>query len=259
MGLIDDVKKIIDSSERILIVTGAGISTGANIPDFRSKGGLYEMVGEKFGLADPTMIFDINYFLSNPSIFYEFAPTLVKDYQPTAAHKYIAELEKDHKVTVLTQNIDGLHIKAGSGNVITAHGTMAKTRCLTCGNVEDHPNYNGNVITCEMCGGLMKPDVVFFNEQLPNSFYDFYDNWGDYNFDLMIVVGTGLNVYPVAGLVFKINRYVKNTIYITKVGNERLNSIRITEDIQKVFKKLSKKGLLGFNIELDIFNFNLKL
>ncbi len=255
MDLVEQTKELIDKSSSILVVTGAGISTGAGIPDFRSEGGLYDMVRKKFNLEDPTQIFDIGYFINNPSLFYEIAHYLTKDFKPTTAHKYIADLEKDHSVTVLTQNIDGLHIKAGSKNVIPAHGTMNEAYCLNCGHKEKNPPYNGYVLTCEICGGLMKPTVVFFRESLPRSFFEFYENWRDYNFDLLLVVGTGLEVYPVAGLVYEVNKYINDTIYVTKNSKSYLNAtIRVTEDIQKFFKKLIKPKKNGFLPFINFFD-----
>lgn len=253
MDLVEQTRELIEKSDSILVVTGAGISTGAGIPDFRSEGGVYDIVRKKFNLNEPTDIFNIQYFVNNPSLFYEFAPYLIKDYKPTIAHKYIAELEKDHKVIVLTQNIDGLHMKAGSTNVIHAHGTMNEAYCLNCGNRESNPPYNGSVLTCEICGGLMKPTVVFFNESLPKGFYEFYEDWRSYNFDLLIVIGTGLDVYPVSGLVHEINSFIKDTVYVTKHSDAYLQTtIKVTEDIQKFFKKLMKPKKNGF---LPFINF----
>jgi len=242
MDLIEQTKNLIDNSKSILVVTGAGISTGAGIPDFRSENGLYEIVRKRFNIEDPTLIFDVSYFVHNPSMFYQVAPALSKEYEPTIAHKYIASLEENHNVVVLTQNIDGLHEKAGSTNVICAHGTMSEAYCLTCGHKEYNPPYDGRILFCELCGGLMKPSVVFFSESLPETFYNFSYNWKNYNFDLMIVIGTGLEVYPVAGLVLNMSRVI-NTIYITKVGNPLLiTKLNIMEDIQKFFKKLARSN-----------------
>lgn len=247
MELIEQTKRLIDAAQNILVATGAGISTGAGIPDFSSEDGLYEAVKKKFNLSNPRLVFDINYFVNNPAMFYEFAPELANEYSPTIAHKYIAELEKNHKVVVLTQNIDGLHRKAGSTTVIDAHGTIAEAYCLQCGYQDKNPSYNGEVLYCEQCGGLMKPSVVFYSEQLPASFYKFYENWKEYNFDLMLVIGTGLEVYPVAGLVHRISKEVKNTIYITKKGSNTLKPIiRVQEDIQQFFKKLKKIKNLNY-------------
>jgi NAD-dependent deacetylase len=243
MDYINETKNLIEKAKNILVVSGAGISTAAGIPDFRSSGGLYEMVSKKYNLQDPTIVFDIDYFMKDPSLFYKLSPNLQKDYEPTIAHKYIAQLEKDHEVTILTQNIDGLHQKAGSTNVIAAHGSMTRVRCLSCGHIEEEPVYTGDVLTCELCGGLMKPDVVFFGEGLPQQFHHFYENWRNYKFDLLFIVGTGLQVYPVAGLVQNISQFIKDTIYITKEGNPMVNStVRVTEDIEKFFKKLSNNG-----------------
>ncbi len=254
MDYINQTKHLIDEAKNILVVTGAGISTAAGIPDFRSENGLYELVSKRFNLKDPTLIFDIHYFMKNPSLFYKLSPSLLKEFKPTIAHKYIAELENNHNVTVLTQNIDGLHKKAGSTNVIAAHGSMSGAHCLSCGYKEENPNYNGEVLTCEMCGGLIKPDVVFFGEGLPDTFHNFVESWKNFDFDLLLIVGAGLQVYPVAGFVQNISRYINNTIYITREGNPMVNAtLRIEEDIEKFFKKLSNNGESWLNKLTSIF------
>ena len=163
MEKIEQLRQYIDEADRIVFFTGAGISTESGIPDFRSAQGIYtnnkraeEMISHSF-------------FLSNTEEFYDFyRKTMVfPEAQPNAAHKKIAELEETKKVSVVTQNIDGLHQKAGSTDVIEVHGSILRNTCMRCGK-----QYPLSAVTeakgvphCS-CGGIIKPDVVLYEEAL---------------------------------------------------------------------------------------------
>ncbi len=190
--------QLLDSSEKAYVFTGAGVSTPSGIPDFRGKGGLYEKV--------PPDIFDIERFYENPARYYRFHRerlSLTRKVEPNVAHRVIAKLEEMGKIWgVITQNIDGLHQKAGSKNVIELHGTMERYVCTRCKRKYDADFvevelWKDEVPRCPECGGLLKPDVVFFGEPLPElellKAYRIAEEA-----DLAIVVGSSLVVYPAA-------------------------------------------------------------
>jgi NAD-dependent deacetylase len=193
------LREYLHSARRIVFLTGAGISTESGIPDFRSPGGLY---------SDPANanVFDISAFLSDPAVFYRFwgrfLPVLEKA-QPNPAHLAIARLQKNHEVTVVTQNIDDLHQRAGSRTVWCVHGTIAVSRCLKCGarteTVELLPTIRRGQVPRHSCGGVFKPEVTFFGEGLPEV------DWTNSQkaireADLLCLVGTSLSVFPAARL-----------------------------------------------------------
>ena len=209
--MIDQIKKYFPIFQRacnIIVLSGAGISTSAGIPDFRSpKTGLYHNL-EKYNLPYPEAIFDIDYFLQNPKPFFELAKELTPGkYQPTVAHRFIRIIEEEGKLCRnYTQNIDGLEQAANIEKVIECHGTFQTATCLICKKpytLEDIKEtiLAGKVPSCTCSpNSIIKPDVVFFKETLPREFFssipvDFP------KCDLLLVMGTSLNVYPVAGLI----------------------------------------------------------
>lgn len=198
--MVQALEEILAKSSRIVFFGGAGVSTESGIPDFRSVDGLYH---QKYDYP-PETILSHTFWERNPEEFYRFYrdKLIVKGAKPNAAHLRLAKLEKQGKLkAVVTQNIDGLHQLAGSQNVLELHGSELRNTCLSCGKkygMEKILQSEG-VPTCT-CGGVIKPDVVLYGEQL---------NEGDLRkairyaaeADLMIVAGTSLVVYPVAGLV----------------------------------------------------------
>ncbi|MBR2802931.1 MAG: NAD-dependent protein deacylase [Erysipelotrichaceae bacterium] len=197
MEKIEQLRQYIDEADRIVFFTGAGISTESGIPDFRSAQGIYtnnkraeEMISHSF-------------FLSNTEEFYDFyRKTMVfPEAQPNAAHKKIAELEETKKVSVVTQNIDGLHQKAGSTDVIEVHGSILRNTCMRCGK-----QYPLSAVTeakgvphCS-CGGIIKPDVVLYEEALNEEDIEMAVE-AIRDADLLIVCGTSLAVWPAAGFL----------------------------------------------------------
>jgi NAD-dependent deacetylase len=191
------------SARRAVVLTGAGLSTPSGIPDFRSEGtGLWSR-------DEPLMVASLSTFRTAPEKFFQWFRPLASQIfnaQPNAAHLAMAEMEKAGRVhSVITQNIDMLHQKAGSKNVIEMHGTMRTLTCSQCYHQAEAFPYIGAFVECgEMprcpkCGSVMKPDVILFGEQLPQSAW--YTAQRDAReCDLMMVAGSSLEVLPVAGL-----------------------------------------------------------
>ena len=197
---ITQLQKMIDDSDRIVFFGGAGVSTESNIPDFRSADGLYHQ-NYKY---TPEQIVSHSFFMHNTEGFYEFykEKMMYLNAKPNAAHKKIAELEAAGKLTaVITQNIDGLHQAAGSKNVLELHGSIHRNYCMECGRFYDAAyvkNAEG-IPHCE-CGGMIKPDVVLYEEGLdPEVIQKSIRAISEA--DMLIIGGTSLVVYPAAGFI----------------------------------------------------------
>ena len=194
------IKKIIDESERVVFFGGAGVSTESGIPDFRSQDGLYN---QKYKFP-PETILSHTFFMNYTEDFYDFYrdKMLILDAEPNAAHKALARLEEEGKLTaVVTQNIDGLHQAAGSKRVYELHGSVLRNYCMKCKkfhSAEFILNSTG-IPRCE-CGGIVKPDVVLYEEGLDNDVMSGAIN-AIANADTLIIGGTSLAVYPAAGLI----------------------------------------------------------
>lgn len=199
---IKTLQNWVDESQRIVFFGGAGVSTESGIPDFRSQDGLYNQTWQD----PPETIVSHTYFMNRTEDFYRFykEKMLAPWAKPNAAHRKLAELERAGKLTaVVTQNIDGLHQDAGSQAVYELHGSVRRNYCTRC-----HAFYEGmdlilnspGVPRCPQCGGLIKPDVVLYEEGLDSDvLYGAVNKIRDA--DLLIVGGTSLVVYPAAGLV----------------------------------------------------------
>ena len=190
----------IDESRRIVFFGGAGVSTESGVPDFRSQDGLYRQTWK----YPPETILSHTFFRQNTAEFYEFyrAKMLPLEARPNAAHKKLAELERAGKLTaVITQNIDGLHQAAGSKNVLELHGSVHRNYCTRCGRFfdADFIKKSQGVPRCD-CGGIVKPDVVLYEESLDGDVISRAVEALE-NADLLIVGGTSLAVYPAAGLI----------------------------------------------------------
>ena len=195
------LQEIIDQSERIVFFGGAGVSTESGIPDFRSVDGLYN---QQFKYP-PEVMLSHTFFVQNTEDFYDFYKNRVipADPQPNAAHLKLAELERAGKLLgVVTQNIDGLHQKAGSEKVYELHGSVLRNYCMECGKPFDYHYIleSDGVPRCDVCGGTVKPDVVLYEEGLDNDTLVGAVN-AIANADTLIVAGTSLVVYPAAGLL----------------------------------------------------------
>lgn len=197
---LSKLQTIIDNSKNVVFFGGAGVSTESGIPDFRSQDGLYN---QKYKFP-PEVILSHDFFMDYTEEFYAFYrdKMLALDAQPNAAHIWLAKLEEKGKLSaVVTQNIDGLHQLAGSRRVYELHGTVHSNRCMRCGKfycAQDILDSTG-IAKCQ-CGGIIKPKVVLYDEDLDMDIYNRAIN-AISNADTMIVAGTSLTVYPAAGLV----------------------------------------------------------
>ena len=197
---IETLKTWITESDNIVFFGGAGVSTESGIPDFRSTDGLYH---QKFDYP-PETILSHTFFYQNPEYFFRFyrEKMLPLDYQPNEAHKKLAALEQAGKLrAIVTQNIDGLHQAAGSKNVLELHGSIDRCYCMRCGRPypAERVNHGTGVPHCD-CGGIIRPDIVFYEECLDD---DVVSKAVHYirEAEVLIVGGTSLAVYPAAGLL----------------------------------------------------------
>ena len=198
---LDTLKSWLKESRHTVFLGGAGVSTASGIPDFRSAHGLY--LQKKQGVSYEEML-SHNYFARHTAEFYDFlrGVMLYPNAKPNPAHYALAKLEREGKLeAVVTQNIDGLHQMAGSRNVIELHGNENRYYCLSCGKRYDMRIVTecGGVPKCS-CGGTVRPDVVLYGETLDEGDLARAVRYAE-NAELMIVGGTSLVVYPVAGLV----------------------------------------------------------
>jgi NAD-dependent deacetylase len=201
-NLINKAARIIMGSKKLVVLTGAGISTESGIPDFRSPGGLWSKY-------DPMKVATIDAFRSDPKAWWKWAVSLgqeVFDTKPNKAHIAIAELEKMGKVNaVITQNIDGLHQKAGNGYVLELHGSMATASCTRCRasypreEVMELIKMGENPPMCDLDAGILKPDIVLFGEPLPPIIFQEATK-KSMECDAMLIAGSSLVVYPAAVL-----------------------------------------------------------
>jgi NAD-dependent deacetylase len=197
---IEKLRQIIAASNNIVFFGGAGVSTESGIPDFRGTDGLYS---QKYKYP-PEMMLSHSFFMSNPTDFYDLYKNkmLFLDAKPNKAHIWLAEMEKKGKLkAVITQNVDGLHQKAGSKNVLELHGSVYRNYCLECGKLYDVAAVIGDapVPFCE-CGGLIRPDVVLYEESLDSAIFRQAKQYID-SADVLLIGGTSLGVYPAAGLI----------------------------------------------------------
>ncbi len=201
------LRDIINSSQNIVFFGGAGVSTESNIPDFRSESGLYN-AQRKYGRSPEEML-SHSFFVRHTDTFFDYYKNnlIYIDAEPNRAHKALAQLEREGKLkAVITQNIDGLHQKAGSKNVFELHGSVLRNYCMDCGEFYDIDyimnleNCDGNIPKCRKCGGIVKPDVVLYEEALDDACMMSAIK-AIQQADTMIIGGTSLVVYPAAGLI----------------------------------------------------------
>jgi len=196
----NELRNILENSDNIVFFGGAGVSTESGIPDFRSADGLYNDTYE----YPPETILSHSFFMEHTEEFYRFYrdKMLYPSAKPNKAHIALAKLEKQGKLkAVITQNVDGLHTLAGSSNVLELHGSALKNICMTCkkGYPVEKIIQTEGIPFCS-CGGIIKPDVVLYEESLDSSVMIKATNM-IYDADVLIVGGTSLNVYPAAGLI----------------------------------------------------------
>ena len=200
MSTPEQLQNVIDNSKRIVFFGGAGVSTESGIPDFRSVDGLYN---QKYDYP-PEQILSHTFFMHNTEEFYRFYrdKMLCLDKKPNKAHLKLAELERAGKLTaVVTQNIDGLHQAAGSKKVYELHGSVLRNYCMKCGKFypAEYIKNSKGIPKCE-CGGVIKPDVVLYEEGLDDSTVSGALS-AIQTADTLIIAGTSLTVYPAAGFI----------------------------------------------------------
>lgn len=235
---IAELQEIVDRYDRIVFFGGAGVSTESGIPDFRSVDGLYN---QKYDYP-PETILSHTFFMRKPGEFYRFYrdKMLALDAKPNAAHRKLAEMEAAGKLTgVVTQNIDGLHQAAGSKHVMELHGSVLRNYCMRCHKFYDaeYILHSKGIPTCE-CGGMIKPDVVLYEEGLDqNVMSDAIYTISQA--EVMIVGGTSLAVYPAAGLL---NYFHGDKLVLVNKGatpQDKNADLLIQEPIGEVFGKLN--------------------
>ncbi|KAG2463361.1 NAD-dependent protein deacetylase sirtuin-1 [Polypterus senegalus] len=210
INTIEDVCRLLQECKKIIVLTGAGVSVSCGIPDFRSRDGIYARLAIDFpDLPDPQAMFDIDYFRRDPRPFFKFAKEIYPgQFQPSPCHKFISMLDKQGKLLRnYTQNIDTLEQVAGVQKIIQCHGSFATASCLLCKYKVDceairEDIFNQVVPRCPKCSpdlplAIMKPDIVFFGENLPEQFHRSMKHDKD-EVDLLIVIGSSLKVRPVA-------------------------------------------------------------
>ena len=239
---IQELQKIIDGHRNIVFFGGAGVSTESGIPDFRSVDGLYH---QKYAWP-PETILSHTFFIQHTEEFYRFYrdKMLALDARPNAAHKKLAEMETAGKLkAVVTQNIDGLHQKAGSRTVYELHGSVHRNYCTRCGAFYDAEfiKESEGVPHCTRCGGVIKPDVVLYEEGLDQNTIEGAVRAIEHA-DVLIVGGTSLVVYPAAGLVqyFRGDRIV--LINKGSTSMDRTADLLIQDPIGQVLSQLQVRG-----------------
>lgn len=197
------LKELLDSSDNIVFFGGAGVSTASNIPDFRSADGLYSEQSKTS--YSPEQMLSHSFFLRHTAEFFEFykSKMIYRDAKPNYAHIALAKLERSGKLkAVITQNIDGLHQMAGSRKVLELHGSVHRNRCMKCRKPFDLDYILNSeaVPLCNACGGIVKPEVVLYEESLDEKVVDDAVKYIEHA-DVLIIGGTSLSVYPAAGLI----------------------------------------------------------
>ncbi|NJC98672.1 MAG: RNA polymerase subunit sigma [Anaerolineales bacterium] len=247
---LDDAAQLFRQSKRVVVLTGAGISTPSGIPDFRSEGsGLWSR-------DEPMEVASLNTFRTHPERFFNWFRPLagqIFNARPNPAHEALAELERAGIAqTIVTQNIDGLHQKAGSRHVIEMHGTMKTLSCTSCFRQFESTSYisafieNGSIPTCPSCNGILKPDVILFGEQLPQAAW-FESQSAARQCDLMLVAGSSLEVLPVAGLPMQALDRGAHLIILNNTPtylNVRADVV-IMDDVATILPDIAKRALHG--------------
>ena len=239
MTNVDKFIDMVRHSDNIVFFGGAGVSTESGIPDFRSVDGLYN---QKYKYP-PETILSHSFYVSQPEEFYRFYrdKMLCLDAQPNAAHIKLAELEKAGKLkAIVTQNIDGLHQKAGSKNVLELHGSVHRNFCQRCHKFFDaeYMLHSDGVPKCDACGGPIKPDVVLYEEGLDNDVIEqslYYISHAD----MLIIGGTSLVVYPAAGLVRYYGGHKLILINKSATDMDKSADLVINEPIGEVFSRIT--------------------
>ena len=237
---MDDINKLqsmIDECNNIVFFGGAGVSTESGIPDFRSKDGLYN---QKYDYP-PEQILSHTFFINNTEYFYKFYRDKLNalKYEPNITHEYLARLESNKKLKcIITQNIDGLHQKAGSKKVYELHGSIYRNYCTKCGKYYEASSvFDKKVIPKCECGGIIKPDVILYEEALDDNILDESID-SIMNADMLIIGGTSLTVFPACNLI----RYFRGKYLVIinrdKTSSDSMADLVIHKSLGDVFSKL---------------------
>jgi NAD-dependent deacetylase len=241
---IEELKGLIDECDNIVFFGGAGVSTESGIPDFRSKNGLYNQHDVRFDMYQPEYLLSHSCLVYEPKVYYEFHRQKMdtRNIEPNDAHKYLAKLEEMGKLKgVVTQNIDGLHQKAGSKRVYEIHGSALRNYCMSCGKEypEDYIFESEEPIPKCSCGGNIRPDITLYEEGLPE---DQVSGAIDAiaRAKMLIIGGTSLTVYPAASFINYFRG--KNLVVIneSEIGVRKAeNTVIIKAKIGEVFRHLA--------------------
>lgn len=232
---LDALKKAIENSRRIVVLTGAGASVPSGIPDFRSAHGLY---ATPFGNYPAETVISHDFFLSHPKEFYEFykSKMIYPSAKPNAMHTLLARLEKEGRIEgIVTQNIDGLHTAAGSKKVYELHGSIERNRCERCNKFFDldYIISSEGIPHCDECGGIIKPEVVLYGENLDEDVLEGAIR-AIQRADMLMVIGTSLVVYPAAGLIGYFTGRVTALVNKSSTYFDSQADILVNEDCEKV-------------------------
>jgi NAD-dependent deacetylase len=238
---IGELISLIKNSSYVTALTGAGISTLSGIPDFRGE---HNPIWEKF---PQNLVFDITYFNSHPQLFFDFLREIQsKEYEPNIAHRVLKYLEDEKKLkAVITQNIDGLHSKAGNKKTYELHGSIYESTCVNCGRRYNYADFlkkllANRVPSCDDCPGVVKPNVVFYGEQLPQETMGTAIRNASHS-DLMLVIGTSLQVFPAAYMPHYTLRHGGRVVLINR-GETTIDDQAALkfDDIEQVFSRLGE-------------------
>lgn len=242
MEKIQKLQQMINESKNIVFFGGAGVSTESGIPDFRSQNGLFN-TPYKYATQK---ILSKGFFEEHKNIFYDFYKKylLKLDVKPNAAHRKLAELEKAGKLkAVITQNIDGLHQAAGSKTVYELHGTIHSNHCIDCGKEFDayYMQSQRLVPHCDECNGIIKPDIILYEEDLDLNVYSKATS-AMFKADMLIIAGTTLSVYPAASLIDAFNGRYLVVINKTMPEKKLVDALYINEPVGETLDKITIDG-----------------
>ncbi|XP_037269621.1 sirtuin 1 isoform X2 [Rhipicephalus microplus] len=266
VNTLDDVVHLLRNCQRVLVLTGAGVSVSCGIPDFRSRNGIYARLNKDFpALPDPQAMFDIHYFRKDPRPFFKFAKEIYPgQFTPSASHRFIKLLEDNNKLLRnYTQNIDTLEQTCGIHNVITCHGSFATASCTRCHHKVDcnmikEEIFNQRIPLCPKCSleeveasgemAVMKPDIVFFGEGLSQEFHQAMSH-DKTQCDLLIVMGSSLKVRPVALIPSSIPPEVPQILINRESLKHVTFDVELLGDCDVIIKELCNR--LGWDVALS--------
>ncbi len=245
MENIEKLKEMIDDCSKICFFGGAGVSTESGVPDFRSKDGLYNQHDVRFDMYQPEYLLSHSCLINEPKVYYEFHRQKMdtRKVEPNNAHKYLAKLEEMGKlIGVVTQNIDGLHQKAGSKKVFEIHGSALRNYCMKCGKKypSDYIFESDEPIPKCSCGGNIRPDITLYEEGLPEKDVNEAIN-ALASADMLIIGGTSLTVYPAASFINYFRGKYLVIINQSELGIKKAeNTLVIKDRIGQVFTEVAK-------------------